>query len=126
MKTEHISKPHILVLPDKPPVPDKSCNTIVQDIHDILAQINRYLQMKSTSSTVDIFFYIERSIRANALCQQLTSSFEISFHDELVMLHQAVKDRWQHDHQLIATPSSLHTYLKDDGRDSIKESKIII
>lgn len=99
---------------------------MVKDIYDILAQINVYIQMKNTASTIDIFFYIERGMRAKALCQQLMSSFELSFQDELMKLHQTVKDRWQHDFQLMATPSSLHQYLKDDGRISVDKEKIVL
>lgn len=104
------------------------CKNIVGDIHDIIGQINRYLHMKGTSSVVDIFFYIERSIRAKALCQQISNSRDnMSLHyEELNSLYQTVKSRWQHDFQLIATPAELHQYLRDDGRVSLNQSKIVL
>jgi len=121
-----VANPMYSVLPDKTSMPDIPCNSIVQDIHDILAQINRYIQMKNTYSTIDVFFYIERSLRAKILCGHLAQAPNASVQDELMDLHRIVKNRWQHDFQLMSTPTSLHNYLKDNGRVSIIENKIIL
>ena len=107
--------------------PETFCQLIVWDIQDIMAQINRYLHMKNLSSTVDIFFYVERSIRAQLLCGQLTPKDTAGnpLYDELVTFYNTVKARWQHDYRLIATPVSLYPCISSENV-SASDQKIIL
>lgn len=78
------------------------CEEVLSDLSGIAGMVNRRMHVSDLHERIDIFFYIDSSIRARELCASLQVKSDAEDSRKLTDLHKLVTERWKKDHKILS------------------------
>jgi hypothetical protein len=88
----------------------KKCEDLLTELKDIVSQVGI---KADCSDRIDLFFYMETNSQVMRIYDQLGQCWEADqkLADELDGIRLLIRQQWQRDYMILATPASLHPYL---------------
>lgn len=85
---------------------------MVHEIGVIVDLIHQHIAEKALGTKIDVFFYIDSNRKARKLLADMQYGADDieTLYREFVALETSLKEKWQNDFRLIATPVSMHEY----------------